>query len=66
MTLMLVLLLNAIRKVIMPKILTHCYVADISTLLVKINIPEGQIGLVQIGSVADIEMPKMPGEKFQN
>ena len=40
-------------------------VADISTLLVKINIPEGQIGLVQIGSVADVEMPAMPGEKFQ-
>ena len=40
-------------------------VADISTLLVKINIPEGQIGLVQVGSVADIEMPATPGEKFQ-
>ena len=40
-------------------------VADISTLLVKINIPEGQIGLVQIGSVADVEMPAMPDEKFQ-
>ena len=40
-------------------------VADISTLLVKINIPEGQIGAVAIGSVAEIEVPAMPGKKFQ-
>ncbi|NCD07954.1 MAG: efflux RND transporter periplasmic adaptor subunit [Negativicutes bacterium] len=40
-------------------------VADISTLLVKINIPEGQIGSVAIGSVAEIEVPAMPGKKFQ-
>lgn len=40
-------------------------VADISTLLVKINIPEGQIGAVALGSVAEIEVPAMPGKKFQ-
>lgn len=40
-------------------------VADISTLQVKINIPEGQIGSVVVGSIAEIEIPSMPGEKFQ-
>ena len=40
-------------------------VADISTLLVKINIPEGQIGAVTIGSIAEIEVPAMPDKKFQ-
>ncbi|MGL5206506.1 MAG: efflux RND transporter periplasmic adaptor subunit, partial [Acidaminococcaceae bacterium] len=38
--------------------------ADISTLLVKLNIPEGQIGSVKVGSLAEIEIPSMPGKKF--
>lgn len=38
--------------------------ADISTLLVKINIPEGQIGSVNVGSLVEIEAPSMPGKKF--
>lgn len=38
--------------------------ADISTLLVKINIPEGQISSVNVGSLAEIEIPSMPGKKF--
>ncbi|MEG0832112.1 MAG: efflux RND transporter periplasmic adaptor subunit, partial [Acidaminococcaceae bacterium] len=38
-------------------------VADISTLLAKINIPEGQISSVTVGSKAEITVPAMPGVK---
>ena len=30
----------------------------------KINIPEGQIGSVNVGSLAEIEIPSMPSKKF--
>lgn len=39
-------------------------IADISSLIVKINIPEGQIGGVQLGSHCNVEIPAMSGTKI--
>ena len=41
------------------------HVADISALLVKISIPEGQLSSVRVGNKASIEVPSFAGGKIQ-